>query len=140
MRYPVRLVHEDNGTVTAVVPDIPGARTFGDDETEALEHAVDAAETAIIALMSDRKPVPLPSRSKRRPTITLSALTVAKIALYGAMLEAGVGKAALARKLGWHLPQVDRVLDLRHASRLDQVEAALHALGRELHVEVRPAA
>jgi antitoxin HicB len=49
-------------------------------------------------------------------------------------------KAALARKLGWHLPQIDRVLDLRHASRLDQVEAALAALGRELHVEVRPAA
>lgn len=140
MRYPVHLIHEDNGTVTAVVPDLPGARTFGDDEAEALERAADAAETAIIALMADREPIPLPSRPKRRPTVALSALTAAKIALYGAMLEAGVGKAALARRLGWHMPQVDRVLDLRHTSKLDQVEAALGVLGRELHVEVRPAA
>jgi antitoxin HicB len=140
MRYPVRLIHEDNGTITAIVTDIPGAHTFGDDEAEALERAVDAAESAIIALMADREPIPYPSRAKRRPTVALSALSSAKIALYRAMLEAGVGKAALARRLRWHMPQVDRVLDLRHASRLDQVEAALAALGRQLHVEVLPAA
>ncbi len=56
------------------------------------------------------------------------------------MREEGLGKAELARRLGRHLPQVDRILDLGHASRLDQVEAALHALGRELSVEVARAA
>ena len=65
---------------------------------------------------------------------------MAKIGLYRAMREEGLGKAELARRLGRHLPQVDRILDLGHASRLDQVEAALHALGRELSVEVARAA
>ena len=42
--------------------------------------------------------------------------------------------AELARRLGWHLPQVDRILDVQHRSRLDQMDAALGAIGRRLHV------
>ena len=45
-----------------------------------------------------------------------------------------MGKAELARRLGWHLPQVDRVLDIKHHSRLDQMDAALGAIGRRLQV------
>ena len=50
------------------------------------------------------------------------------------MREQGVGKAELARRLGWHMPQVDRVLDIQHRSRLDMMDAALGAIGRRLHV------
>lgn len=32
--------------------------------------------------------------------------------------------------------QVDRLFDLRHASRLDQIEAAARVLGRQLEVRV----
>ena len=55
--------------------------------------------------------------------------------VYQAMTEQGIKKAELARRLGWHMPQVDRLFDLRHASRLDQIEAAARVLGR--HIEVR---
>jgi antitoxin HicB len=57
---------------------------------------------------------------------------MAKAALYDAMREHGVGRAEFARRLRWYLPQVSRVLDLRHASRMEQVEAALAALGLRL--------
>ena len=50
------------------------------------------------------------------------------------MQEQGIGKAELARRLGWHLPQVDRVLDVRHNSRMDQMDAAMGAIGRALYV------
>jgi antitoxin HicB len=59
------------------------------------------------------------------------------------MREQGVGRAELARRLRWHLPQVARVLDMRHASRMEQVEtalAALAALGLRLVVDVARAA
>ena len=60
--------------------------------------------------------------------------------LYQGMREQGIGKAELARRLGWHLPQVDRVMDVQHRSRLDQMEAALGAIGRQLQVRtVSPA-
>ena len=52
----------------------------------------------------------------------------------------GVGKAGLARRLGVALPQIDRLLDPRHASRLDAIERALAALGREVAIVVRVAA
>ena len=51
-----------------------------------------------------------------------------------------MSKAELARRLNCHMPQVDRLLDLRHASRLDQMEAAFRALGKQLSVDVRDAA
>ena len=52
------------------------------------------------------------------------------------MTEQGVKKAELARRLGWHMPQVDRLFDLRHASRLDQLEAAARVLGHSLEVRL----
>jgi antitoxin HicB len=51
-----------------------------------------------------------------------------------------VGKAEHARWLNCHLPQVDRLLDLRHASRLDQLEAAFRTLGKQLSIEICEAA
>jgi antitoxin HicB len=56
------------------------------------------------------------------------------------MRAAGVRKTELGRRLGLHLQQVDRLLDLRHSSKLDQVEAALRALGKMITIEIRDAA
>jgi antitoxin HicB len=56
--------------------------------------------------------------------------------VYQAMTEQGVRKAELARRLGWHLPQVDRLFDLKHASRFDQIAAAARVLGRSIDVRV----
>ena len=139
LRYPVVLTPDDNGTLLVTSPDFPELASFGENEADALGHAVDAIETAIQGRITDREPIPEPSAGHAL-TVALPALTAAKVALYRAMQAEGVGKAELARRLGCHAPQIDRLLDLGHASRLDQIEAALHALGRELHIETRPAA
>ena len=64
----------------------------------------------------------------------MPTLTSVKVILYQGMRDQGIGKAELARRLGWHLPQVDRVLDIQHRSRLDQLDAALGAIGQQLLV------
>ena len=75
-----------------------------------------------------KEPLPEPSEPERDELmVPLSALGMAKTALYDAMREQGVGRAELARRLRWHLPQVSRVLDLRHTSRMERVETALAA-------------
>jgi antitoxin HicB len=79
------------------------------------------------------------ARAEARESVSLPALAIAKIGLYEAMRADGVGKAALARKLGVALPQIDRMLDLRHHSRMDALERALAALNRSLSVSVRAA-
>lgn len=134
--YPVTLT-PDGDTVLVSFPDVPEALTFGADEDEALLQAVDALETALLFYVEARKPLPVPSKGKRgQRTVRPSALEGAKLGVYQAMTEQGVKKAELARRLGWHMPQVDRLLDLRHASRLDQIEAAARVLGRRLEVRV----
>lgn len=66
--------------------------------------------------------------------VQLPTLTAVKVILYKGMRDQNIGKAELARRLGWHLPQVDRVLNVNHHSRLDQMDAALRAIGRRIEV------
>ena len=131
MLYPVVLTPDDNDTVFATFPDFPEAHTFGDDKVEALTRAVDALETIIDAYIRDRRLVPMPSAIKGE-WVVLPALVDAKVQIYNSMLQQRVGKAELARRLKVHLPQVDRLLDLRHGSKVDQLEAAADALGGRL--------
>jgi len=140
LAYRLDLSPDSNATLLVTFPDFPEAVTFGEDETDALVRAVDALETVLAARIDDREEIPLPSPVAGRPRVVLPALTAAKVLLYRAIREAGVRKADLARRLGWHGPQVDRLLDLDHASRLDQIEAALAVLGKRLSVELQDAA
>lgn len=135
--YPVTLSQDDNGTVLVTFADVPEAITFGANEDEALLHAVDALETGLSFYMDARRPLPAPSApGAGQKTVRPSALECAKLGLYQAMLEQGVRKSELARRMGWHMPQVDRLFDLRHASKMVQIEAAAHALGKSVHITI----
>lgn len=140
LRYHVKLSRDTNDTILVEIPDVPGALTFGEDREEALLRAPDAIETVLIGYMADRRDIPMPRAGAKGPLATLPALTEAKLALYTAMRAGKIGKAELARRLNCHMPQVDRLLDLRHASRLDQLEAAFRVLGKQLSVQVSEAA
>ena len=139
LRYPAKLEREGRRVLVSF-PDVPGVYTFGANRREALARALDALETMFMGMIADREEIPPPSPVRRRPFVELPALTEAKILLYRSMQELGVRKADLARRLGWHMPQVDRVLDLRHASRLDQLEQAFRALGKQITIEIHEAA
>ena len=135
--YPVILEAKPEGGFVVTFPDVPEAITQGEDEDEALLYAIDALETALSFYVDDRKPLPVPSKPKRgQKTVRPSALECAKLGVYRAMTEQGIKKSELARRLGWHMPQVDRLFDLKHASRFDQIEAAARALGRHVEVSV----
>jgi antitoxin HicB len=139
LKYPVKLTIEGNNTLVSF-PDVPGVFTFGAGRKDALRHGLDALETMFIGIMADREEIPAPSPVKRRAFVELPALTEAKVLLYQAMRARKIGKAELARRMNCHLPHVDRLLDLRHASRLDQMEKAFRVLGQQLTIEVRMAA
>ena len=134
--YPVTLT-PDGDTVLVTFADVPEAITFGADEDEALLQAVDALESALSFYVHARQPLPVPSKARRgQRTVSPSALEGIKLGVYQAMTEQGIKKAELARRLGWHMPQVDRLFDLKHASRMDQLEAAARSLGRQIRVSV----
>jgi antitoxin HicB len=139
--YPAT-VRPDGNSFTLIFPDVPGAHTNGDSRKDALAHASDALHTAISMLMEKNLDIPEPGKLRRGAVLVgLGSVTSdAKVGLYRAIRSRGVRKAELARRMGIHKQQVDRLLDIDHASRIEQLEAAFAALQMRLTVDIQPAA
>ena len=127
--YAVTLTPDDNGTWLVGCAILPEVTTYGDTREEALKNAALAIEEALAARMAGQEDLPLPERNAGAFFVRLSVQAALKVALYRAMRREGVSKAELARRLAAHGPQVDRLLDMRHKSRLEAMENALHQLG-----------
>ncbi len=138
--YPVLLAPAEEGGFVVTFPDVPEAITQGEDKADALFHARDALESALMFYMDDFRPLPEPSVLPELPSITPETLSCAKFALYQAMYEKRPSKADLALRLGISIADVERLLDINHASKIEQIDAALAALGKRLAVEMREAA
>jgi antitoxin HicB len=139
--YPGELHPEPDGSaVNLRFPDVPGARTWGDDEAEAWSLAEDCLVTALYGCIRFGEPIPKPSPARGRSMIPVPPLVAAKLALYAAMREQGVSEAELAQRLGVAEKVVAALLHLKRRTHLGQLERALAELGVRLEVTVRPAA
>lgn len=139
LEYRILVEPDDNGTVLVTCPDLPEVTTYAENDSDVAGNVARALEEAIAARISDGRDVPAPSGSERGPRVRLHLLTALKVALYGHSREQGVTRAELSRRLGWHREQVDRLFRLDHASRLDQLEAAFAAIGRQVDIRVMAA-
>jgi antitoxin HicB len=137
MEYPVTLIKDDNGSLLVTCPDLPEVTSFGKDEADALRRGRDAVEEALAARMDDFSPMPHPSAGEPRVRVRLPMAM--KVELYRSLEASGMTRADLMRALGWHRNQVDRLFDPRHATRLDQFEAAFGAMRFRAEVRVEAA-
>ncbi len=139
--YPVVFQPDRNGTVIARVPDVPGVMTVGKDRPEALARVHGALLAILAARMEDGERIPRPSPPARSQRVAaLTSLISAKLSVYEAMRARRLSPDELARRLGWDGGRVRRLLALRRRSRLEDIEAALEALGKRLIIDVRDAA
>jgi antitoxin HicB len=100
-----------------------------------LAQAADLLETMVANYMAEGWDLPGPSpTTSDRPAVPLAPPVAAKAELYRAMRKAGIDRTELARRIGISRQQAQRLFAIRHASRLDQIEAAMRALGRRLVV------
>lgn len=134
--FVVRLEHDSQtGSVVVYFADLPNVFSAGSDRDEALLNAADALETALDACIREREAFPVPRKAKRNEAVvSLSAQAAIKACLHNEMLVQGVKKSELARRLHVHMPQVDRLLDVRHSTKLESLEAAATALGKRLEI------
>ncbi|WP_028681530.1 type II toxin-antitoxin system HicB family antitoxin [Pseudomonas chlororaphis] len=134
-------IHEEPGTVWLSCEEIPEFHAAGDTVGEALDCALDALETALSIYVDERRPIPSGNAEAQagHVLLRLPALTAAKVALWNAVLDEGTTKAELARRLGIQRPQVDRLLDFLHDSKIENVERALQELGRRISITVEAA-
>jgi antitoxin HicB len=136
LRYKIELTPDDNGTLLVTCPSLPIVATFGEDEADAQRHAVDAIETALASMIDDGEEIPVSDDDG----LHLPLIVEMKVQLYRALREAGITRAELARRLQWNRESVDRLFRLGHQSKVEQIEAAFGALGREVGIEVSEAA
>ncbi len=146
LAFPVELHPDDNGTLFVTCPFLPEVKTFGDDRADAMRHASDAIEEAIAGRMArweDINVLPDTDAFKTAAAedrlVKLPLQAVMKLLLFRACKQEGVTRAELARRLGWHREQVDRLFRLDHASRIDQIDAAVAAVGRSFELELHAA-
>jgi antitoxin HicB len=135
--YPARIEKDTNGSYLLTFRDLPEVSTVGDSAEEALANAVEAIELAIELYFDEKRVLPSPSKAKRgEAMVYLPAMVSAKALLVNEMIQQKIRKADLARKLHWHKPQVDRLLDPRHSSKIEMVEQALAVVGKRLELQV----
>lgn len=137
LNYPLTLEPDTNGTFLIHFIDFPNVNSSAEDKDQIPTGALDALETALQGYFERRLRVQLPSPVEPgQPIVTLPALSEAKVLLWNEMIAQQLTKADLARRLNVHNPQIDRLFDLSHASKLDFVEQAAKALGKRLTVSI----
>jgi antitoxin HicB len=136
MYYPAKLTLQSVGNYAVRFPDVPEALTLGDTIEEALLHAADALESALDFYFEHNRPVPMPSKPKRgQYLVELPTSAAAKVLLFNELLAQEVRPAELARRLSIPRQHVNRLLDLRHPTKIDSIAAALKALGKTLEIQ-----
>lgn len=137
MLYPVFITRDTDDSYLVRSRDIPEAFAVGYSEEEAIAEALNGLESAFIIYMSERKPIPLPSKKgKGEHLIKLPFRVSLKVALYNSMLEKGLRKADLARDLKWDQKQVDRLLSLNHSTKLEAIEEAFNAINKDVDLVI----
>jgi antitoxin HicB len=135
MKYPARLTPDASGGFVVTFRDIPEAITQGDTESEALVMASDALLTAMDFYFEDNRKVPAPSKAKKGEHLIALALSAsAKVLLLNEMIDQQVRPADLARRLATSPQEVNRLINLHHATKIDRLGDAMIALGKEFEL------
>jgi antitoxin HicB len=134
MRYvfPARLEAHQRETIVSF-RDLPEALTSGRNRADALREAVDVLDAALLFRLKEGKDIPEPSATKRGEVgVAASPGVAAKIAFARAFHDSGFSRVALAKQLRTSETEIRRMLDPRHATKIDRLNSALRALGRRL--------
>jgi antitoxin HicB len=122
-------------------PDVPGAITQGDDETDARAMAEEALGIMLLNYLARGLPLPkVKTRGRGLVPVAVAPDVAAKLAVLEAFAESGITKIDLARRLGKDEKEVRRILDPRHPTKLPALAHALRVLGKRLVVAVEKAA
>ena len=140
MKYPALFTETPEGGYTVTFRDIPEAITEGQTLEEAREMAADALLTAMDFYFEDGRAVPDPSAPEAGEELVALPLSAwAKVKLLNLRIEKNARPADIARAMGIKPQEVTRILDLHHATKIDTLAAAFHAMDSELSIAVIPA-
>jgi antitoxin HicB len=131
--YYAQFTPADEGGFVVTFRDLPEAITQGDTLEEAREMAEDAVLTALEFYFDDNRLVPAPSPAQAGEyAVELPISVWAKVLLLNEMVEQHVGPSELSRRLNTTPQNANKLINLKHATKIDIIEKALRALGKSL--------
>lgn len=136
MQYPV-MIEQDGNSFMASFPDIPEALTAGDSYAEALAEAQGALVTAFEFYFEDQRAVPEPSPIDGRDVVQVPLSIWVKVLVLNTMLEEKVTQSELAVRMGTRKQEMQRIIDLRHSTKIDTLASAMQAMGKSLTVSIQ---
>ncbi|WP_314739873.1 type II toxin-antitoxin system HicB family antitoxin [Haemophilus parahaemolyticus] len=136
MYYPAKFTQED-GAYIVTFRDVPESITQGGNFEEAMFLAEDVLICGLEFYFENDKPIPLPSEPQADEIMVyLSDIVYVKALLHNARLETEMSKAELARFMDVRPPEMQRILDPRHNTKLDTISRMLSKLGRPLKLSI----
>ena len=140
--YPAVFMPEADGKGLHVrFPDLPEALTGGTDLEDTREQAADCLAEALAGRIKRGDEIPRPRKPKRgQHSISVPLYLAPKLALYLAMRDSGMRNTELAKRLGVSETVVRRMLDPKHTTRPERIQAALTELGKRIVITFEDAA
>lgn len=129
--YEAKVKNTDDTGWEIRVPEFPELHIVTRDKVRAFSNAEQGLVEAIKLRISQRQSFSLPRSdyAGQRTSVNIGNLHYLKICLYLAMLRQGIDAPRLADLIGTKEQQVERLIDLGHNSHLDNIDAALRAVG-----------
>jgi len=142
MEFQALFEPQPEGGYLITFPDFGWGVSQGDGEEDSRVMAAALLQTMIQKHIRDGAPLPSASRLRGRKyrAIRLPAMQDAKAELYAQFRASGLRKIDLANGMGIPKTVVDRLFDLDHHTRMNQLEAAFKVLGKRIGIVVENAA
>lgn len=139
--YPATFLAESGGGFHVRFSDLPEALTSGKDFADTLAEAEDCLAECLAGRMVRNEKIPAPSRAKRgQQSISVPLYLAPKLALFVFLRESGMPNTELAARLKVSETVVRRMLNPRHVTKPEKIQAALGALGKRMTVAFDDAA
>ncbi|WP_077664595.1 MULTISPECIES: type II toxin-antitoxin system HicB family antitoxin [Rodentibacter] len=108
---------------------------------ETIEETKEMCEDLLISYLEDYfdmdKEIPMPDKvQKGQYAIALPTLMVAKVLLHNELVKRNINKASLARLLDASPAEVQRIMNLRHNTKINTIDRAFEALGKQLKLSL----
>lgn len=135
--YPYRITAEGDGGVIIRLPDFPESRTRATNNAPSEGLVRKALEEAIIAAFSGGRRIPMPGAPRRGQRLLALPLSMGvKVLLLNEFTASGMRQAELARRLGMTPQEITRLINLRHATKIDGLLRAFSVFGKRLECRV----
>lgn len=132
MFYPAKFIKEGEH-YNISFRDIPEARTRGYHWQDSLNMAEEILLKTMALYFEERRKICLPSEAEEGEVlISLPVSVFAKILLLNELVQQKISNADLARRINLQPQEIQRIVNLRHSTKIDTISRAIAATGKRL--------